>query len=158
MELIIPYLMALIGFFFINTDRSNRIVTVLFVFFLTVNILCNEFIPVGPEIYLVELVIITGFFLAVTLCISALRINVTMMILVVCTLGAAIAIMGIVAFLAYTYKADNVYAFVYDSIIQLAVLQYAALWVNDDRRINIRAYYDNIKLYFYNMAMRVLYR
>ena len=156
METMIPYLMALTGFLLINKDRSNRIVTVLFVFFYSLNLLFNMTMAEGPNIYLVELVLITAFFVAVFISISVFQIKVTMMILVLCATDIIIASMDIVAFVAYNDKV--IYAAAYDGIIQLAIIQYAALWVNDGRRINIRALYDNIRLYFRDIAYRVLYR
>lgn len=158
METIIPYLMALAGFFLINKGKSNRIVTVLFVFFYSLNLLFNMKMNLGPDIYLVELALITCFFVSITLCISVLKINVTMMVLVICAIDIVIAVMDIVAFVSYYSKGYETYAFVYDGIIQLAVIQYAALWVNDARGISIRALYDNIKLHVYNLAVRALYR
>ena len=156
METMIPYLMALAGFFLINKDRSNRIVTVLFVFFYSLNLLFNMTIAEGPNIYLVELVLITAFFVAVFISISVFQIKVTMMILVLCATDIIIASMDIVSFVAYNNKV--IYAAAYDGIIQLAIIQYAALWVNDARRVKLGSHYDNIRLRIRDIALRSLYR
>lgn len=158
MELMIPYLMALIGFFVINKDRSNRIVTVLFGWFYSANMAFNMGMDEGPDIYLVELLLITGFFVAVTLCISILKIKVTMMIMILCVADVIVASMDIVAFLTYYDTNETMYTFAYNSIFQLFVIQYAALWVNDARSINVRSYYDNMWLYIRDFALRTLYR
>jgi len=139
-------------------DRSNRIVTVLFVFFTMTSFMLNELMPVGPNIYLAEVGLIALFFMALVFCIERMEMKVTLMILALCATDIIMASMDIVAFLAYHYKATGVYAIAYDTAIQLTVVQYAALWVNDARRINIRRYYDNIKLYMRDFAMRSLYR
>ena len=158
MEAMMPYLMAITGFLFINKDRSNRIVTVLFVFFLSISSIFNQLMPVGPNIYLVEIGLIAAFFMVLALCIEKMQMKVTLMVLALCATDIIMASMDIVAFLAYHYKATGVYAIAYDTAIQLTVVQYAALWVNDARRINIRAYYDNIRLYIRDIALRCLYR
>lgn len=158
MDLIMPLLMAITGFLLINKDRSNRIVTVLFVFFTIASFMANELMPVGPNIYLVEIGLITAFFMVLAFCVDKMQMKITLMVLVLCATDIIMASMDIVAFLAYHYKATGVYAIAYDTAIQLTVVQYAALWVNDARRINIRAYYDNIRLYIRDIALRCLYR
>ena len=158
MENIIPYLMALSAFLFINKDSANRTAAVLFILVFSVSLLFNQSMDEGPNIFLVELGLIAGFFFALFLFIFHKNMKITLSILILCCTDIILASMDIVNFLAYYYKAEGAYQFALETSGQLAVVQYAALWVNDARRINLGSYYDNIVMYFRDIAMRVFHR
>ena len=158
MENIIPYLMALLAFLFINKDRANRTAAALFVMLFSASLFFNQTMDEGPNIFLVELGLIAGFFLVLSAFILRKNMKVTLSIVILCLTDVILASMDIVCYFAYHYKVEWVYVSTLETSGQLAIVQYAALWVNDARRVNLRSYYDNISVYFRNIAMRLFYR
>jgi len=84
--------------------------------------------------------------------------KVTAMMVVFCVTDVVLVLIDVVSFLAYHYGLEALYQAPLNVELAAIYVQWIALWITDDRSINLRRYYVNIKLFIFNHSVRVLYR
>ena len=149
---LIPYVIAGIALF-LHRDNTNRACVGLFIFFYSISLVFHSLMVEDPRIFQVNLVL-TAIFYMLLVQFS----KVTVMMVVFCVTDVVLVLIDSVSFLAYHYKAEALYQAPQNVELAAIYLQWIALWITDDRSINLRRYYVNIKLFIFNHSVRVLYR
>jgi len=152
MELIIPYLICVVAFF-LHKDSTNLAVTGLFAFFYSVSLAFHTLLVEEVLIFEVNLVLTALFYL----CLIQFS-KITMMMVIFCATDIILTSIDVGSLLAYNYSWNGLYDNLYDLDKPFIIMQYAALWVTDGERVNVRRFYGNIVGSIRNIAMRVFYR
>jgi len=149
---LIPYVIAGTALF-LHHNNTNRACVGLFIFFYSISLVFHSLMLEDPRIFHVNLVL-TAIFYMLLVQFS----KVTAMMVVFCVTDVVLVLIDVVSFLAYHYGLEALYQAPLNVELAAIYVQWIALWITDDRSINLRRYYVNIKLFIFNHSVRVLYR
>jgi len=152
MENVIPYMICAVAFA-LHKDKTNLAVTGLFVLSYSASLLFNQLMVDNVLIFEINLVITAIFYI-----ILSKFSKITMMMVIFCVTDIILTLIDVASLLAYNYSWNSLYGNLYELDRPFIIMQYAALWVTDGERINIRRFYGNIVLSIRDIATRVLYR
>lgn len=149
---LIPYMIAGTALF-LHRDNTNRACVGLFILFYSISLVFHALMIEDPRIFQINLVLTALFYLLLVQ-----FSKVTAMMVIFCVTDVTLVLIDVVSFLAYHYRLEALYKAPLNVELAAIYIQWIALWITDDRSINLGRYYVNIKLFVYDHTVRVLYR
>lgn len=151
---LIPFAMVPIALWMHRHSRSNLSAVLAFIFIYAASLLCHELL------YQNEFIFIINIMAAATLTTAIKRTckKASLSIVLTCLTCFALTILNGIAFIAYNHYQDGIYQATLGLMSVFVGLQWAALWIKDDRIINSTGLHGHISRYILDRASVLVHR
>lgn len=151
---IIPYLMVPVAYWLHRDQSSNLAAIAAFIFIYSLSLAANNLLFQNEFIFIINVMLAAS--LSSIIKVTCRKPSILIVLMLLTCFG--LTILNSIAFIAYNYYQDTIYQ---SSIYMMSVfvgLQWAALWIRDDRIITGTGLHNNISRSLVDWASVVLNR